>query len=352
MKICPNLLTALKASYAWVDPTGHIIAHDPCFPVWAAGEERDLSGCALLDILPEFVGQEEALEEVRRGKRPFVQLQHINRTTATGIRYLTLTAIAGNMEDGVAWIVLLTDTTEQGMYLQELVQSRNELRLLRRELDRRNAQLDYLLRHYLPPEVAEALLNGELRPEVGGEVREVSILFADVRNFTLLAEALPPERVVEILNGYFDVIVGVIEEAGGIVNQFQGDSVMAIFQTAAGRPDHAARAVQAGVGLQRAVAAYRKQRSPEEPRLYLGVGIHSGPALVGNIGARWRYTYSAIGDTTNLAFRITAATPADEVWISAATYEQLGSAVAVEPLPPMAFKGKTEPVALFRVRFG
>ena len=345
------LLAALKTTYALVDARGRIIAHAPSFPAWAGGEGDSLVGQALSDVLPEFLGQEEALEEVRRGDRPFVRLEYVHRPAAEGERYLTLTAIPGEAETGAAWTVLLTDITEQAEHYQELTQSRNELRLLRRRLDQRNAQLDYLLRHYLPSEVADALLKGELRPEPGGEVREVSILFADVRGFTPLAERVPPERLVQLLNGYFNVAVEAIEEGGGTVCQFQGDGLMAIFQASAAQPDHARRAVQSGIALQRAVGDYQRRQPAEEPRLHFGVGIHSGPALVGNIGARWLYNYTAIGDTTNLAARITAATPAGQIWVSEATYGQLDGTIAAEALPPMHFKGKERPVGVFRVRF-
>jgi len=351
MKNWPEILAGLKTAYALVDPTGHLIAHGPLFSTWAIGEEKDLAGQALLELLPELVGQEEALEEVRRGDRPFVRLEYVNRPVTEEVQYLTLTVVPGEADSGAAWTVLLTDTTEPAEHCRELVQSRNELRLLRRQLDQRNAQLDYLLRRYLPSEVADALLKGELRPEPGGQVHQVSILFADARGFTPLAEQLPPERLVQLLNGYFHVAAGAIEEADGTIVQFQGDSLMAIFNNLADRSDHALKAVQAGIALQRAVNAHQKEQPAEESRLYFGVGIHSGPALVGNVGAHWLYNYTAIGDTVNLAWRITAVVPAGQVWISEATHSQLGEAIATEPLPPMNFKGKERPVGLFRVCF-
>ncbi len=342
-------LAGLKTAYALVNPAGYIVGHDQSFSSWISEEQSDLVGQALLDVLPEFVGQEDILESVRQGKEPLLRLENINRETATGsTRYLTLTVISSQSNADTALIVLVADVTQQGNYLQQLMQSRNELYLVRRKLAQLNDQLDYLLRHYVPQQVANALLQGELRPELGGELCQVSILFADVRDFTPLAEKLSPEQVVQILNDYLNVVADAINEAGGIISQFQGDNVMAIFNVPISQPDHARQAVQAGIALQQAVAAYRVQRPPEESRLDFGVGISTGSALVGNVGAHWRYTYTAIGDTVNLAARITGAVPPGEIWLSQETYEQLDGAIAVEPLPTMTFKGKKQSINIYR----
>ncbi len=343
------VLDALQTTYALLDARDRIVAHTPRFALWLTGKEQQLRGQWLVDVLPEFFGQEEELARVRRGESPCVRVEQVNRSTPTGeTRYYTFTALNARRERG--WLILLvTDITEQGKYLQDLMQSRNELRLLRRQLTEANEQLDFLLRNYVSPEVADALVQGVLRPEVGGELREISVLFADIRNFTPFAESLPPDEVVATLNEYLAVAVGALHESGGTVNQFQGDNVMALFNAPFRQADHAVLAVKAGVALQRAMAAYRAALPTGRPRLHFGVGINTGPAIVGNSGARWRYTYTALGDTVNTGFRIMAATPADQVWISGTTYKQLGGAFRVEPLPPRRLKGKSRPLPLYRV---
>lgn len=344
-------LIGLKTGCALVGPAGQIIEHDLLFPVWAVAEQRNLVGLPLLDLLPELIGQEEGLESVRQGAAPFFRMDHINRRGfKNDIRYLMVTIIPGEPNAGVTLAVLLTDITEQGLQIQELTQNRNELRLNRRKLAELSYQLDYLLRHYLSPEVADALLRGELQPQPGGELQEMSILFADVRDFTPLAERLPPEQLVQLLNEHLDVIVGAVAEFDGIISQFQADNLMVMFSASAEQPNHAQSAVETGVALQRALTVYDAKRSSEEPRLHFGVGINTGMALVGNVGAQRRYTYTAIGDTVNLAARITAAASAGEVWFSQATYEQLKGGLPLEPLPPLFFKGRSQPTPLFRVK--
>lgn len=342
-------LIGLKTGCALVDLEGQIVEHDLLFPVWTMGEQCSLVGVPLTDILPELIGQEEALESVRCGQSPFFRLDHLNRRGPKNeLLYLMVTVIIGEPNAGIALNVLVTDVTEQGLYIQELMQHRNELHLTKRKLADLSYQLDYLLRHYLPAQVADGLLKGELQPQLGGELRHVSILFADVRGFTSLSEQLAPEQIVHLLNEYLDVIAEAVEEYGGIISQYQGDNLMVMFNASTPQPDHAQRAVQTGLALQQAVRHYHAQDLPAAAQLEFGVGINSGPALVGNIGAHRHYEFTAIGDTVNLAARITGVVPAGQVWFSQATYEQLTAAITVEELPPLIFKGKSQPTPLFR----
>jgi adenylate cyclase len=345
-------LTGLKTVYALVNSNGQIASHDPLFPKWISAEQDSMVGLQLLDVLPEFMGQEQQLEQVSRGDQPFLRIDYSGRAGPDGgqMRYLHLVAVPGPGESDVALVVLVTDVTEQGQFLQALTQSRNELRLARHKMTHLTYQLDYLLRHYVPAGVADALLAGNLQPNLGGDLRPVTVLFADVRGFTTVAEQLSPEHLIEHLNNYWSVVADAINEVDGTISQFQGDNVLAIFNAPEDQPDHAWRAVQAGLGLQQAVSAFKAQQASPETQLDFGVGINTGPAVVGHLGARWRHNYTAIGDTVNLAARITDATPAGEIWISQTTRQQLPDTVAVEPLPAITFKGKSRPTALFLVR--
>ena len=344
-----SILKDLKTAYAFLDASDRFVKHSPRFAQWLSTESRNIVGTHLIDVLPEFYGQEEELMHVRQGKTPFVELEHVNRTQANGETfYFTLTVIPYAQDAQASLAVLMTDVTRQGKYLQELIQSRNELRLLRRELFQLNEQLDFLLRHYLPSEVAEALVKGTLRPELGGELREISVLFADVRDFTAITESMSPEFVMPLLNEYLEIAVKAVHQYGGVVNQFQGDNLMAIFNAPQDQADHATRAVKASIALQEGITNHHVQHTAERA-LHFGVGINTGPAVVGNSGARWRYTYTAIGDVVNMAARITSVVPARQIWIGQVTYEQLQDRIILEPLPAITFKGKRQPTQLFRV---
>ena len=203
-------------------------------------------------------------------------------------------------------------------------------------------QLDGLFRSYMSPEVATALLADPQQAALGGAVADVTVLMADLIGFTPYAERTPPEEVVAMLNTYYGAVVPCVLDQGGTVVQFVGDAVMALFGAPVRQPDHAERAVRAGVALQAAAAAVACPGWPQ-----FRVGVNTGPALVGNIGSDAMRNFTAIGDTTNLAARLQAAAPAGGVVVGAATWEGLADGLSAEPLGPLRVKGKSEPVPAF-----
>ncbi|MFJ9365964.1 adenylate/guanylate cyclase domain-containing protein [Nocardia sp. NPDC101769] len=205
-------------------------------------------------------------------------------------------------------------------------------------------QLDQLFRSYMSPQVATALLANPEQADLGGRIAEVSVLMADLSGFTPFAERTDPALVVQMLNTYYGAIVPVILEEGGVVVQFVGDAVMAVFNAPAPQPDHALRAARAGLMLQQAVGRISAGQ-PDWPRFR--VGINTGPALVGNIGAAQMRNYTAIGDTTNLAARLEGVAQPGEVVIGPLTRDQLGHRALVRPLHAITVKGRQEPVTCF-----
>lgn len=205
-------------------------------------------------------------------------------------------------------------------------------------------QLDELFRSYMSPAVATELLADPTQADLGGRIAEVTVLMADLSGFTPFSENTDPAAVVHMLNTYYGAIVPVILTEGGTVVQFVGDAVMAVFNAPNSQPDHALRAARAGLGLQWAVGQIAAGH-PEWPRFR--VGINSGPALVGNIGAAQMRNYTAIGDTTNLAARLEGVAEPGAVVISSSTCAQLGDRVSVRILDTITVKGRREPVTCY-----
>jgi class 3 adenylate cyclase len=204
-------------------------------------------------------------------------------------------------------------------------------------------QLDGLFRQYMSPDVATALLADPTQAALGGEVAEVTVLFADLRGFTPFSERTTPDRVVAMLNRYFGGAVPVLLANGGTVVQFVGDAVMALFNAPARQPDHALRAARAALGLQAAIEAVAKGE-PDWPRFR--VGVNTGPALIGNIGSDELRNFTAIGDTVNLAARLEQeVAEAGQVVLGPATYDAIKHLAMARPLDPMEVKGKRDPVA-------
>jgi adenylate cyclase len=205
-------------------------------------------------------------------------------------------------------------------------------------------QLDELFSPYLSPQLAARLRADPEAAALGGEEREVSVLFADLEGFTAFSERTEPPRVIEMLNEYWARAVPAVAEEGGMVERFAGDAVLVVFNAAQDQPDHALRASRAALGLQRVTQAVSAEH-PDWPRFR--AGVNTGPAVIGNVGSEEHRSFTAIGDTTNLAARLQAAAQAGQVVIGDATRAALGASATVAPLGNLELKGKREPVAAF-----
>jgi adenylate cyclase len=207
-----------------------------------------------------------------------------------------------------------------------------------------------LFGRYVSPEVAREILNlaDTDRLKLGGEQRVVTVLFADIRGFTQISERMSPEATVNMLNTYLSIITDSVLENGGMVNKFIGDNVMAIWNAPNYELEHARLAVKAAWEAQQKIAEFQ-QSDPSLIQVKFGIGVNTGEALAGNVGSSGRTEYTVIGDAVNLASRICGATPGGEIWIGSETYQEAKDYLEVEELPPRVFKGKTEPVVVYRV---
>jgi class 3 adenylate cyclase len=198
--------------------------------------------------------------------------------------------------------------------------------------------------------VAEAVLSGHL--PLNGERREVSILFQDLRGFTSMAEQMDPAVLVEVLNQLFTEMVAAVEAEGGVVKQFLGDGVMALFGTPVAVTDHAVRAVRAAQGMARRLAGLNlRLKAQGRPTLQIGVGIHTGEVVTGKIGPDTRVEYGVVGDPVNVASRIEGLTKEMQtpILISEATAAQLGPEFLLGRSAALAVKGKAQPVRVVEV---
>ena len=210
-------------------------------------------------------------------------------------------------------------------------------------------RLDELFSPYLSPQLMTRLREQPGAGELGGEQREVSVLFADLQGFTAFSERSTPPEVVAMLNAYWAEVVPVVAAEDGMIERFAGDAVLVVFNAAVDQPDHAERAARAALAFVDASEAVAHGR-PEWPRFR--VGVNSGPAVIGNVGALEQRSFTAIGDTTNLAARLQAQAEPGQVVIGGTTAAELTGA-ELEPLGALELKGKREPVEAFRlVRLG
>lgn len=205
--------------------------------------------------------------------------------------------------------------------------------------------------HYLPRAVMEEILAHPELLALGGQRREITLLFTDLAGFTSLAEHLSPEQVAQLLNRHLTQMTGIIMRAGGTVDKFIGDSIMAFWGAPLADPAQADRACAAALEMQRSLGALRAELASQGlPGLWMRIGINSGPAVVGNLGSQDRFDYTAIGDNVNLASRLEGVNKlyGTGILLSQATAAQLTAAVAaLRPVDKVRVKGKSLPVEIF-----
>jgi class 3 adenylate cyclase len=207
-------------------------------------------------------------------------------------------------------------------------------------------QLDTLFRTYISPDVADSLRADPSQAALGGSITEVTAMFADLRGFTTFSETTDPEAVMGLLNRCFGVAVPIILERGGTIVQFIGDALLAVFDAPTPRPGHELRAAQAALSMQKAISELVGDGA-STPKFR--IGINTGPALIGNIGAAEFRSFNVVGDAVNIASRLETSAEAGTVLIGESTYRAIAEKVVVTPLGPMELKGKEDPVVAFRL---
>ena len=207
-------------------------------------------------------------------------------------------------------------------------------------------------RLYVSRQVADQIISDPERhkAQTRGERREVTVLFADIRDFTPLSERLEPEEVVGLLNDYLGQLTEAVFAYDGTLDKFIGDCVMAVFGAPLDQHDHALRGVLAALEMQRGIRDLNARRvTAGKTVVEIGIGMSCGQAVVGNIGSEERLDYTAIGDTVNLASRLEGLAGGGEIVISEEVHGFVGEYIAARRLKPRRVKGKREPVVSYAV---
>jgi len=211
------------------------------------------------------------------------------------------------------------------------------------------------LERFLSPEVVEMIAANPQEVKLGGVSQKVTILFADIRNFTSLSETLPAEKIVEILNAYFTRVTDVIFDYGGTLDKYLGDGVMAVFGAPISKGNDAASAVRSAIAIQRLVRQMNRDAAARGwPPLGVGIGVNTGMVTAGNIGSPRRIDYTVIGDPVNVASRLMSNAGPGQTLISEDTASDLGAApdFQLHRLAPLQVKGKSQPLSVFSVEGG
>jgi adenylate cyclase len=287
----------------------------------------ELVGHRLDEALPSLAGEiHQHLAAVRESDKAMLGLEisHVHPQRGTLDWRLNLSPLkdADQTTQGVA--IVLDDMTEH-----------KKLEAQQRLLER-----------MVSPMVLEQIDPDSL--QIGGQQRDITVLFADIRGFTTYSEKHTPEDLVAVLNRYLAAGAEAVLAQEGTVDKFLGDAVMAWFNAPLPQPDHTLRAVRAALELRAAVEKLHAELPPEA-HLSFGVGIHYGEAVLGWIGTEKRLDFTAIGDSVNTAKRIQENAAKNQILISKAAYERVKGKVEAQPYAPLHVKGKSQPVEVYEV---
>ena len=293
-----------------------------------------------------FESDRQACEQVfeRLGASLIVPLIYENRLSGVITMGQKKSGKFYNRED----INLLTALASQGALAIENARMVEEII----EKERIRTKILDAFGKYVTPEVRDQILAGKI--PLDGESKEVTVLFADLRDFTTLAESTTPKEVVRIINGYFSEMADAIGQNHGLVLQFIGDEIEAVFGAPLPLENHPTHAVRAALAMrERLVVVNENLKQQGYGPLRHGIGIHTGDVVAANIGSEDRLSYAMVGDTVNVASRIQGLNKelGTDFLISATTVEKLVDNIEVEKLPATTVKGKRDPVNIYKLKY-
>ncbi len=312
----------------------------------AAAERLHLQGAHLGKAIREvFKGSVDgrilrAIDTNRERQREVLGVEGIYRNAAEMDFSLNISPLLGKRGANEGSTLLFTDQTRERELQGQMEQVVEERRLIK----------DMFAR-YLSAEVVQQLMESPQLVKPGGDKKVATIFFADIRGYTSFSEGKDPAYIIEVLNEYFGEAVEVVVRYKGYIDKFIGDAIMAAWgvplQT---EHEDAAQAVSCALEIQEMVACKdRKFFRGEASALQIGVGMHTGPLVAGNLGSARRMNYTVIGDTVNVAARLEGVARAGEVIITHDTLERLDGGFQVEKREPVQVKGKKEPLRIYRV---
>jgi PAS domain S-box-containing protein len=297
-------------------------------------QANDVLGKSLIDALPHYPDLETAaLEAVEGGK--VTQSREVTPITPRGNELVLRLSCAPLLDASL-------DTKGATIVIEDLTE--------KRKLEVEQERIRQTFGRIVAPRVRDRLLSDPSHLRLDGTSQKVTILFADISGFTPFSESTPPETLFKVLNEYLSLAAHAILEEEGTLDKFIGDAVMALWNAPDPQPDHALRAVRAALAiLDRSQQAYDHMKTPAH-HLQFRIGVATGEAVVGNVGTRELFNYTAIGDTVNVAQRLEVIARPSQILIDQSTYSIVSKEVSAEMIDPVQIKGKTQPVVIYQLK--
>jgi adenylate cyclase len=218
------------------------------------------------------------------------------------------------------------------------------------DLEKSSELIKKMFGRYLSTEVMNSLLDDPSALELGGEKREVTIMVTDLRGFTALSERLKPEQVVQMLNSYFEIMVDVILQYNGTINEIFGDALLVIFGAPQEMSDRAQRSIACAIEMQNAMAKVNeKNRAQGLPELEMGIGLNETEVIVGNIGSSKRSKFAVVGSGVNMTSRIESYTVGGQILISESVCQEAGEVLRIDSQRDVLPKGSETPLRIYEI---
>ena len=312
--------------------------------------EKGPHGQALLEQKPVLVDSSqdspipEGLDTIQDGSLLCVPVMHNNKSI--GILSLNIAKTQGFDQNQIRFFSLVADQIATAVILFRIYHQ-----MLREEKNR------LLLSRFFSSTVTEKIFDSGGNLKLGGERKNVTILFADLRGFTSMSEGLDQEKVVDILNAYFSLMTPIIFEQDGTLDKLMGDGIMAFFGAPLSHSDDPLRAVRTAIKMVEALEEFNEQtQSKQWPTLEVSIGVNTGEVVAGYIGSEDHLNYTVIGDAVNVAQRLQSIAGSNEILISKTVRNEIHDRLSEEktckalvPLPAQKVKGKEKAIEVFRV---
>ncbi|HYP51661.1 MAG TPA: adenylate/guanylate cyclase domain-containing protein, partial [Pyrinomonadaceae bacterium] len=287
----------------------------------------------------QFSGSESI---VSQGVRSTICAPLVAESGVHGVIYADrLDPFAAFSEDDLALISAIAAQTAVAVET-----ARAHERLAREEVARANYG------RFLPPFVVQKLLENPESFTLGGTNQLITVLFADIRGFSRIAERERPEKIVRLLNRFFSEMTEIVFAYGGTLDKYIGDEIMSLFGAPTVTPDDASNALSAAIEMQKRLIELNAELKMDGfEQIGVGIGLHTGEAIVGYVGSERRSEYTAIGDTVNLASRLQANALAGQILLSGVTAQAVAGKFSLLPRTPITVKNRVQPVPLFEVNW-
>lgn len=349
--IYESIVRGMREGVFTIDKTGHITSMNPAALAILGRTESSVGKT----FASEFFGEEENDEFCETVLAAVYQndIEHSGivryRSDDTVRQLYVRTSYLRNGEETVGVTAVINDVTELNE-LRDAVRAMEKIRALNAELEKRNVFIKKTFGRYLSDEIVSKLLDTEDGLEIGGKKQQVAVMFSDLRGFTALSEKMEPASLIDMLNRYLEKMIDIVMAHRGTILEFIGDAIVAVFGAPLESDTRESDAVSCAVAMQNAMKDVNLfNREHGYPNLEMGIGIHSGEVVLGNIGSIRKSKYDVIGSTVNLASRVETYTVGGQVLITEAVRNAAGPDLIIGKTIEILPKGVSRPIPIFEV---